>query len=120
MANVGGVFVVLISGGFVAVLMSVFEMLMDIRRRSKELEIPFTEELLNEIRFIIKCSGNTKTVTQKKISSRVVSLVHESHSPSRISCSPPRDFDSPDIYGFRPSVKSLENQDLASDNDDKV
>lgn len=38
-ANVGGVFVVLISGGGVAVLVSIFEMLYDVNNRAKELEV---------------------------------------------------------------------------------
>lgn len=39
MANVGGVFVVLISGGGVAILVSIFEMLYDVRNRASELEV---------------------------------------------------------------------------------
>lgn len=39
MANVGGVFVVLISGGFVGVIVSVLEMLLDVRRRAKEIDV---------------------------------------------------------------------------------
>jgi hypothetical protein len=38
-ANVGGVFVVLISGGFVGVIVSIFEMLLEVWNRSGELEV---------------------------------------------------------------------------------
>lgn len=38
-ANVGGVFVVLMSGGGVAILVSIFEMLYDVKNRAKELEV---------------------------------------------------------------------------------
>jgi hypothetical protein len=40
-ANVGGVFAVLISGGFVGVVVCMFEMLLDVRSRAKELEVKF-------------------------------------------------------------------------------
>lgn len=138
MANVGGVFVVLISGGFVAVVVSVFEMLLDIRNRSKELEVclttpmsflnkfslssfkvPFVQELIGEIKFIAKCSGNTKTVNRKKSGA---SLDHESRSVSRSTCSQNRELTSADAYGFRPSLKNLERLDLMPENEiaDKV
>lgn len=41
MANVGGVFVVLISGGGVGIIVCIFEMLFDVRNRAKELEVSF-------------------------------------------------------------------------------
>lgn len=40
-ANVGGVFVVLISGGGVGIIVCIFEMLFDVRNRAKELEVSF-------------------------------------------------------------------------------
>lgn len=45
-ANVGGVFVVLMSGGGVAVLVSIFEMLYDVKNRASELEVLSTNILI--------------------------------------------------------------------------
>lgn len=112
MANVGGVFVVLISGGGVGVLVSILEMLSDVRSRASELEVPFMQELIAEIRFIAKCSGNTKIVNHKKSQSRGVSIDHESRSISHSSRSP-----HVDAYGFRPSLKNLDKLDLMPDNE---
>lgn len=39
MANVGGVFAVLIAGGLTGIIFSIFEMLFEIRNRSSELEV---------------------------------------------------------------------------------
>lgn len=105
------------------------EMLLDIKARAADLEvschqykflmtnvecsqIPFMEELMSEIRFIIKCSGNTKTVTRKKANSREESLEHESRSAT---CSPNRELTTADIYGFRPSLRNLDKLDLMPD-----
>lgn len=38
-ANVGGVFVVLISGGGVGILVCILEMLLDVRSRAREIEV---------------------------------------------------------------------------------
>ena len=70
------------------------------------------QELIEEIRFIIKCSGNTKTVTRKKSHSRGISIGQESRTPSRTSYSPTRDETAEIHYGFRPSLKNLEKLDL--------
>lgn len=129
-ANVGGVFVVLISGGGVGIIVCILEMLFDIRSRANELgvsclfipvtnltflhpdKVPFVQELIGEIRFIMQCSGNTKTVNRKKSQSRGVSMDHESRSVSRSTCSPSREIAVPETYGFRPSLKNLEKLDL--------
>jgi hypothetical protein len=113
-ANVGGCFVVLISGSIFAIFISVLEMLLDIRNRSKELEVPFMEEFMNEIKFVIRCRGNTKTLRQKKNKSRECSMeLDESRSPSRSTCSPSREL----TYGFRPSLKNLRKLDLMADHE---
>ena len=65
-ANVAGVYVVLISGCTFAIIVSLLESFFDIRNRAKELEVPFIEEFLNlnELNpnyslFIIKINKNT-------------------------------------------------------------
>lgn len=114
-ANVGGCFLVLIAGGVFAVFISISEMLLDICNRSKELEVPFMEEFLNEIKFVVRCRGNTKTVRQKKDKSREGSMeLDESRSPSRSTES--REF----TYGFRPSLKNLRKLDLMADHDEII
>ncbi|XP_058444442.1 glutamate receptor ionotropic, kainate 2 isoform X2 [Malaya genurostris] len=68
-ANVGGVFVLLIVGCVIAVFISFCEMLCDVHSRSRELKVSFREELIAELRFVAKCSGNTKPVRHRKSSS---------------------------------------------------
>lgn len=115
------------------VFMSIFEMLFSIRNLANELEVmkwlwsrinkyflvfqvPFKEELIKELKFIMQCTGNTKTVyIKKKSCSRGVSLEHESRSVSRSTCSHTRELTSADAYGFRPSIKNLEKLDLMPD-----
>lgn len=82
-------------------------------------QVPFLQELMSEIRFIMKCSGNTKIVNHKK-TSREASLEHESRSASRSTCSPNRELTSADAYGFRPSLKNLEKLDLMPENEIKI
>ena len=84
-ANVGGCFVVLICGSIFAIFISILEMLLDIYQRSRELEVPFVEELINEMKFFIKCQGNTKTVRRKKSKVREDSV--ESSSSSTVTYS---------------------------------
>lgn len=139
MANVGGVFAVLISGAAVGIVVAIFEMLLDVRNRAMELEVPlplnfrmqieknsfpqvpFLQELVSELRFISKCSGNTKIVNHKK-SSRDASLEHESRSLSRSTASIIREQTAIGDYGFRPSLKNLDKLDLMPENEviDKV
>lgn len=113
-ANVGGCFLVLIGGGFFAVFVALYENIKDIRRRAVELEVPFMEEFINEVKFIIRCRGNTKAVRQKGVTgdkSHEGSMEIESHSQSRSSCSHEREL----TYGFRPSLKNLRKLDLMAD-----
>ena len=69
------------------------------------------------MKFIAKCSGNTKTVNHKKSQSRAASIEHESRSVSRSTCSQNRELTSAEAYGFRPSLKNLEKLDLMPDNE---
>ena len=116
-ANVAGVYVVLISGCTFAIIVSILESLFDIRNRAKELEVPFIEELINEVKFIIKCSGNVKTVRRKLSAGSLNDEEEVSRSVSRSSDSPNREVIGP--YGFnRPSLKNLTKLDLMADHDD--
>lgn len=117
-ANVGGVFVVLISGGLFAIIVSLVELLFDIRTRAKELAVPFIEEVFNEFKFVIRCHGNTKTVRRKKSTGSLEVEEEESRSVSRSTCSQNRELTSADTYGFRPSLKNLAKLDLMSDHED--
>uniref|UniRef100_A0A336MCA3 CSON013411 protein n=1 Tax=Culicoides sonorensis TaxID=179676 RepID=A0A336MCA3_CULSO len=67
--NVGGVFFVLCVGSAFATLYGCIEWGLLIRKRSKEHEVPFKEEFMEELKFVMKCSGNTKTVRHRKSSS---------------------------------------------------
>lgn len=134
MANVGGVFAVLISGAGVGIIVSIFESVLDVRNRASELEvrlkftqpttfslvqnfqIPFLEELIREIKFIAQCTGNTKIVMHKKSTSHEASAEHESRSISR-SSSKRELTTNADSYGFRPSLKNLEKLDLMPDHE---
>lgn len=70
------------------------------------------KELIGEMKFISKCSGNTKTINHKKSESQGASMEHESRSMSRSICS---EQGVADDYGFRPSLKNLEKLDLMPD-----
>lgn len=119
-ANVLGVYVVLISGCTFAIIVSFLESLFDIKNRAKELDVPFIEEFLNEAKFIIKCRGNVKPV-RRKLSAGTLNE-EESRSVSRFSGTPKREVIGP--YGFNgPSLKNLTKLDLMADHnddDDKV
>uniref|UniRef100_A0A903WS89 Uncharacterized protein n=1 Tax=Anopheles gambiae TaxID=7165 RepID=A0A903WS89_ANOGA len=69
LANVGGVFVLLIVGCVAALFVSFCEMLCEVHSRTRELKVPFREELMAELRFVAKCHGNTKPVRHRKSSS---------------------------------------------------
>ncbi|XP_047735944.1 glutamate receptor ionotropic, kainate 2-like isoform X1 [Hyalella azteca] len=63
--NVGGVFVVLIGGMIMAAFMAVCEFLWNARELATDENASFCDELSSEVRFIMKCSGNTKAVRKK-------------------------------------------------------
>ncbi|RZF41431.1 hypothetical protein LSTR_LSTR000145 [Laodelphax striatellus] len=58
--NVGGVFVVLVCGVFVACFVALGELFYDVS--TKEERGPLREELMQELRFITRCRGSTKPV----------------------------------------------------------
>ncbi|KAG0715855.1 Glutamate receptor ionotropic, kainate 2 [Chionoecetes opilio] len=65
LANVGGVFVVLIGGMGVAAFMAICEFMWNARDLATDESASFCDELSSEVRFIMKCSGNTKPVRKK-------------------------------------------------------
>ncbi|CAD7092220.1 unnamed protein product [Hermetia illucens] len=69
MANLGGVYFVLIVGSVLASVYGVIEWIYIIFRRSRAYSVPFKEELMDELKFVLKCSGNTKEVKHRKSSS---------------------------------------------------
>ncbi|XP_062125741.1 glutamate receptor ionotropic, kainate 2 isoform X1 [Drosophila sulfurigaster albostrigata] len=65
-SNLGGVYLVLGVGAFFGVFVSLLEMLLGVKERSSENKVNFKDELLDELRFIMQCSGNTKAVKYPK------------------------------------------------------
>ncbi|XP_030558727.1 glutamate receptor ionotropic, kainate 2 isoform X1 [Drosophila novamexicana] len=65
-SNLGGVYLVLGVGAAFGVFVSLLEMLLGVKERSNENKVNFKDELLDELRFIIQCSGNTKAVKYPK------------------------------------------------------
>lgn len=60
----------------------------------------------------MKCSGNSKAVKRKALTSRDASLERESRSLSRSTCSQTRELTRANVYECRPSLKNLEKLDL--------
>ncbi|XP_014479803.1 PREDICTED: glutamate receptor ionotropic, kainate 2-like isoform X2 [Dinoponera quadriceps] len=87
--NVGGVFLVLAVGVALSCVYTVLELLWDVARTSIRENVSFKEELMSEIKFILKCSGS-KTVRRKN------GLSSKSGNGSTRGCTPP--------YGFIPTV----------------
>ncbi|XP_069951037.1 glutamate receptor ionotropic, kainate 2 isoform X4 [Cherax quadricarinatus] len=65
LANVGGVFVVLIGGMGIAAFMAICEFMWTARGLATDQSASFCEELSSEVKFILKCSGNTKPVRKR-------------------------------------------------------
>ncbi|KAL0117229.1 hypothetical protein PUN28_010224 [Cardiocondyla obscurior] len=87
--NVGGMFVVLIIGTALSCVYTIIELLLAVAQTSKQENVSFKEELLNELKLIAKCSG-TKSTRRKNGSS------NKSDNGSTRECTPP--------YGFIPTV----------------
>jgi len=60
--NVAGVFVVTIMGCLIASVFAIIEFLVGTRQAAKDLGKPWLEEMTRELKFILKCHGNTKEV----------------------------------------------------------
>ncbi|XP_050461328.1 glutamate receptor ionotropic, kainate 2-like isoform X2 [Cataglyphis hispanica] len=88
-AHVGGVFLVLTVGVALSCIYTIFELLWDVAQTSIQENVPFKEELINELKFIIKFSGSKSTRRRNGASSK-------SEENSTRGCTPP--------YGFIPTV----------------
>ncbi|KAF7387251.1 hypothetical protein HZH68_012928 [Vespula germanica] len=88
--HVGGVFLVLFVGIGFSFVFTLFELVWEVAVKSIKENLSFKEEMLEEIKFIAKCTSATKSVRQRKNSS------HRSGQDSTEDCSPP--------YGFVPTV----------------
>ncbi|XP_037036366.1 glutamate receptor ionotropic, kainate 2-like [Bradysia coprophila] len=69
MDNMYGVFFVLSVGSAFATVYGILEWLMVIFLRAKRQNLSFGHELVDELKFIVKCGGNTKTVRHRKSTS---------------------------------------------------
>ncbi|XP_011138744.1 glutamate receptor ionotropic, kainate 2-like isoform X1 [Harpegnathos saltator] len=87
--NVGGVFLVLAVGVALSCVYTVLELLWDVARTSIRENVSFKEELVSEVKFILRCSGS-KTVRRRN------GLSSKSGNGSTRGCTPP--------YGFVPTV----------------
>ncbi|KAF4528160.1 hypothetical protein B566_EDAN016924 [Ephemera danica] len=67
LANVGGVFVVLIVGVAFACVIAMLELCWSVARNTRELKIPFWPEIGAEVKFALKCKGSTKPVRQRVV-----------------------------------------------------
>ncbi|XP_053993470.1 glutamate receptor ionotropic, kainate 2-like [Hylaeus volcanicus] len=95
--NVGGVFLVLSVGVGLSFFYTLFELLWDVIATAKREKVPIKDELIEEVRFIIKCSGTSKPVRRRKGSS------NRSREDSTRGCTPP--------YGFIPIIKTSNSND---------
>ncbi|XP_047363593.1 glutamate receptor ionotropic, kainate 2-like isoform X4 [Vespa velutina] len=88
--HVGGVFLVLFVGIGFSFIFTLFELIWEVAVKSIKENLSFKEEMLEEIKFVAKCTSATKSVRERKNSS------HRSGEDSTEDCSPP--------YGFVPTV----------------
>ncbi|XP_050679068.1 glutamate receptor ionotropic, kainate 3-like isoform X2 [Leptidea sinapis] len=68
LANVGGVFIVLVAGSGLAVICAFIEMIFDVWMISRKEKVPFLEELKAELLFILSFSGDVKPVRHRESS----------------------------------------------------
>lgn len=66
LANVGGVFIVLAVGSSLAFVCACFEMLFDVWLISHRMKVPFKDELIAELKFILSFGGDTKPVRHRE------------------------------------------------------
>lgn len=99
MANMNGVFIVLLCGSGLATIFGVIDCFLITYRKSKLYkvfrsegwfvgirfyntilaQVPFKDEFINELKFVATCHGNTKTVRHRKAAS-LDTEVRRSHS----------------------------------------
>ncbi|KAI5645987.1 ligand-gated ion channel domain-containing protein [Phthorimaea operculella] len=66
LANVGGVFIVLVAGSAMAVVSAFLEMMVDVWMISRKEKVPFKEELIAELKFVFSFSGDVKPVRHRE------------------------------------------------------
>ncbi|XP_055852897.1 glutamate receptor ionotropic, kainate 2-like isoform X2 [Episyrphus balteatus] len=84
-SNLGGVYLVLIVGSFFALFVAVLEMVLGIKEQCDEHKVSFKTELMDELRFVMQCSGNTKAVKYPKTSGSSSSSSSSSSKSKRSS-----------------------------------
>ncbi|XP_061943148.1 glutamate receptor ionotropic, kainate 2-like isoform X5 [Apis cerana] len=95
--NVGGVFLVLTVGVAASFFYTICELLWDVGCTSLRENVSFKEELMAEVKFIIKCDNSPKPVRRRKGSS------NRSGEDSTRGCTPP--------YGFIPVIRTSSSDD---------
>uniref|UniRef100_A0A1B0GGY7 Ionotropic glutamate receptor C-terminal domain-containing protein n=3 Tax=Lutzomyia longipalpis TaxID=7200 RepID=A0A1B0GGY7_LUTLO len=112
-ANLGGVFLLLMIGLVAAVIISFLESIFDIMARAKELKVSFREEFIEEMKFVCKCHGNTKIVRQRKSSSSNSKLSESTEQIERGSTrsrsTEDKAFNIPDMIITKPNGPKKEN-----------
>lgn len=66
LANVGGVFIVLVAGSGLAVICAFVEMIINVWITSHKMKVSFKEELMAELKFIFSFSGDVKPVRHRE------------------------------------------------------
>ncbi|XP_055382823.1 glutamate receptor ionotropic, kainate 2-like [Condylostylus longicornis] len=84
-ANLGGVFLVLILGSIFAIFISIFENCFAIKQEASKNKTSYKKAMFDEIKFIFKCSGNVKTV--EFLNNTTMSTLASSSSSSKSSSS---------------------------------
>ncbi|XP_017466908.1 PREDICTED: glutamate receptor ionotropic, kainate 2 isoform X2 [Rhagoletis zephyria] len=84
-ANLGGVYFVLFVGSIFASIYGLLEWICYVYGTARRNKVSFKTELIEEFRFVMQCSGNTRPVKYPKNSSRSRSRSSRSHSHSRAS-----------------------------------
>ncbi|CAK9800338.1 Glutamate receptor ionotropic, kainate 2 [Anthophora plagiata] len=95
--NVGGVFLVLTVGVASSFFYTIFELVWEVGCTSLRENISFKEEMMAELKFIVKCSNSPKPVRRRKGSS------NRSGEDSTRGCTPP--------YGFIPVIRTSSSDD---------
>uniref|UniRef100_W8B651 Uncharacterized protein n=1 Tax=Ceratitis capitata TaxID=7213 RepID=W8B651_CERCA len=82
-ANLGGVYFVLFVGSIFASIYGFVEWICHVYGTARRNKVSFKTELIEEFRFVMQCSGNTRPVKYPKNSSRSRSRSSRSRSHSR-------------------------------------
>ncbi|XP_013190560.2 glutamate receptor ionotropic, kainate 2-like [Amyelois transitella] len=66
LANVGGVFIVLVAGSALAIVCAFLEMMVDVWTISRKYQVTFKDELIAELKFIFTTTGDVKPVRHRE------------------------------------------------------